>query len=174
MALTLKQRLFIAEYLIDGNASRAAIAAGYSEKTAGSIGHENLQKPEIASEIEKRAIKRAEKLDITADRVLAEIGKLAFLDPRKFFREDGTPKQIEELDDETAMSLAGMEVLEQFEGSGDDRKFVGYVKKYKLADKGQNLERLGRYFKMFTDKVEQSGDEKVRIVLIGADSVARA
>ncbi len=49
--LTAKQRRFVEEYLVDHNATQAAIRAGYSEKTAYSIGHENLKKPEIAAAI---------------------------------------------------------------------------------------------------------------------------
>jgi phage terminase small subunit len=56
--------------------------------------------------------KRAAKLEITSDRVLQEIAKIAFMDPRKFFNSDGSAKQITELDDDTAMELAGMEVVE--------------------------------------------------------------
>jgi phage terminase small subunit len=96
-------------------------------------------------------------LEISADRVLNEIAKLAFMDPRKFFNADGSPKEITELDDDTAASLAGMEVEEVYEGRGQDRKFVGHVKKFKLADKGINLERLGKHLKLFTDKVEHEG-----------------
>ena len=63
MSLTAKQEAFISEYLVDLNATQAAIRAGYSEKTAYSIGHENLSKPEIADSIadaRKEAAKRNE------------------------------------------------------------------------------------------------------------------
>lgn len=155
--LTPKQERFVAEYLIDPNATQSALKAGYSKKTAYSIGQENLKKPEIASAIAVKQQRIANRLEISAERVLQEIAKMAFMDPRKFFRDDGSPKDITELDDDTAMSLAGMDVLEQFEGSGDERKFVGYVKKFKLADKGQNLERLGRNLKLFIDRTEHTG-----------------
>ena len=88
----------------------------------------------------------ANKLDITADRVLQEIAKLAFLDPRKFFEDDGSLKRIQDLDDDTAACIARMEVTELFEGSGEKKHVYGLLKKFKIADKGQNLERLGRLF----------------------------
>jgi phage terminase small subunit len=102
--------------------------------------------------------KRDDKLEITADRVLKEIARLAFMDPLKFFKDDGSLKRIQDLDDDTAVSLAGMEVTELFEGSGDQKHAYGLLKKIKIADKGQNLERLGRHLKLFTDKTEHSGN----------------
>lgn len=73
MALTGKQQLFIDEYLIDLNATQAAIRAGYSEKTAGSMGDENLKKPEIAKAIQEAMNKRAKRTEVNADYVLRTI-----------------------------------------------------------------------------------------------------
>lgn len=67
--LTLRQRRFVAEYLIDGNATQAAIRAGYSEDTAGSTGHENLKKPEIANRLRELEDEHLRALDLTAERV---------------------------------------------------------------------------------------------------------
>ena len=70
--LTLKQELFVYEYLIDLNATQAAIRAGYSRKTAYSIGFENLKKPEIAKAIQVAANERIKRTEIDADWVLHE------------------------------------------------------------------------------------------------------
>lgn len=155
--LTPKQELFIAEYLTDLNATRAAIAAGYSAKTAESQAARLLVNVKVAAAIAEKQGKRLAKLEITADRVLQEIARLAFYDPRKFFNDDGSAKQVNELDDDTAMALAGMDVMELFEGSGDQKHAYGLMKKFKLVDKGQNLERLGKHLKLFTDKAEITG-----------------
>jgi len=72
MALTAKQQRFVDEYMIDLNATQAALRAGYSEKTSYSIGQENLKKPEIAKEIEKRQQKHAEKAEMTVEWVLQQ------------------------------------------------------------------------------------------------------
>lgn len=72
-ALTPKQQRFVAEYLIDLNATQAAIRAGYSERTAKAIGCENLTKPNIAAAIAEGIAKRAGKLEITAEKVLGDI-----------------------------------------------------------------------------------------------------
>ena len=76
--LTPKQRRFIDEYLIDLNATQAAIRAGYSEKTAYSIGLQNLKKLEIQAEIQKRRNRLQSKLEITQERVLQELAAIAF------------------------------------------------------------------------------------------------
>ena len=69
-SLTPRQAAFIREYLIDLNATQAAIRAGYSEKTAGRTAHENLKKPEIAQAIQEAQTERAERLELTQDDVL--------------------------------------------------------------------------------------------------------
>jgi phage terminase small subunit len=71
--LTPKQSMFVKEYLVDLNATQAAIRAGYSAKTAGSVGNENLQKPEIATAIQAAMDKRSQKTEITAEYVLTGI-----------------------------------------------------------------------------------------------------
>lgn len=71
--LTDKQKQFCKEYLVDLNATQAAIRAGYSEKTANRIGHENLTKLDVAKEIQRLMDKRSEKVKITAEDVLNDI-----------------------------------------------------------------------------------------------------
>lgn len=78
--LTEKQVLFVAEYLTDFNATRAAMAVGYSKKTAHSIGWENLRKPEIQTEIKRQTELLASDLGITSQKILLEYLKIAFAD----------------------------------------------------------------------------------------------
>lgn len=77
--MTPKQEMFIKEYLVDLNATQAAIRAGYSTKTAGVIGDENLKKPEIATAIQDAMDKRSAKVGITAEKVLENIERIAML-----------------------------------------------------------------------------------------------
>jgi phage terminase small subunit len=98
--------------------------------------------------------------------VIEELAKLAFLDPRKLFNADGSLVPIHELDDDTAACIAGLEVNEMFEGDGEQKHAYGLCKKIKIADKGQSLERLGRYFKLFTDKAEISGKDGAPMELV--------
>ncbi len=157
--LTPKQARFVDEYLVDLNATAAARRAGYSARTAHSIGEENLRKPEIQEAVQARMKDRQNRTEITADRVLKELARVAFFDPRKLFNPDGSPKPINELDDDTAAALAGMDVLEEFDGSGKDRVFVGYTKKYKVSDKNTALTNAMRHLGLLKDKVEVTGKD---------------
>ena len=77
LKLTEKQKRFCEEYLVDLNATQAALRAGYSERTAYSIGDENLKKPEIQNYLRELMEKRSERTEITADTVIEELKKIA-------------------------------------------------------------------------------------------------
>lgn len=151
--MTPKQSAFVREYLVDLNATQAAIRAGYSARSASTEGERLLRNAEIAAAVQRGMDKRADKVGITAERVLREIEKLAFFDPRKLFDDDGAPIHVSKLDDDTAAAVAGLDVVMQ--GNQD----VGFaqVLKVKLTDKSKNLELLGRHLKLFTDKIEIGG-----------------
>ena len=131
------------------------------------MGEENLKKPEIDRAIKKAMQKREQRTEITQDRVLKEYARIAFFDPRKLFRADGSPKPIEELDADTAAALAALEVREEFAGTGQDRVFIGYIKKYKLANKLGALDSLARHLGLFDTKEEDSEDETIKIEITG-------
>lgn len=158
MALNAKQTRFVDEYLKDLNATQAAIRAGYSKNTARSIGAENLSKPDIQAEISLKMGKRSERTEISADRVLLELSRLAFMDARKAFNKNGSLKPIHELDDDTAAAVAGMDITEF--GSGDEQS--GVVKKIKLSDKKGALELIMRHLGMLTPAVQTDLDSELK------------
>ena len=153
LMLTPKQRLFVAEYLVDLNATQAAIRAGYSAKTAKVIGAENLTKPAIAEAIQAAQQERLKATGITADRVLSEIARLAFGDVRKIFDESGRLLPVPSLPDEVAASVSSVKVTSK-QSPGSDPVDVEYVTEIKFWDKKGSLELLGRHLKLFTDKSE--------------------
>lgn len=155
--LTPKQARFVAEYLVDLNATQAAIRAGYSARTAKSIGQENLTKPDIQAGIAAKQQERAARTGITADRVLQELARIAFFDLRRLYREDGSLKAMHELDDDAAAVLASVEVLEEFEGTGKDRVLIGHTRKAKIPDKVAAIGLAMRHLGMLKDKVEHTG-----------------
>ena len=142
MVLTPKQKRFVAEYLIDLNATAAARRAGYSAKTADRIGPELLGKTCVSEAIQQAIQEREKRTEITQDMVLRETAKLAFFDIRKMFDKNGKPLDISKLDDDTAAALVGLDVQDIADPDGD---YVGYVKKYKMADKIRALELLGKH-----------------------------
>lgn len=160
--LTPKQRRFVLEYLVDLNATQAAIRAGYSRRTAEWIGPQLLTKTHVAAEIEKVMAERAKRTGITADRVLKELARIGFLDIRKAFNIDGSLKPLDELDDDTAAAIVGIEVNEMRE----DGVFVGYAKKIKLADKIAALEKIARHLGMFNDKLTLKGDAENPLAIL--------
>lgn len=152
-----RQARFVTEYLIDLNATKAAVRAGYSEKSAEKIGSRLLGNPGVSAALSEKQGQRLKRRDITAERVLDEIAKIAFLDPRKLFTSDGSLVPIHELDDDTAASVAGLEVNELSEGEGDQKHAFGLQKKVKIADKLRGLEMLGKHLKLFVEKIELDG-----------------
>lgn len=150
-----QQVLFIAEVAAGANLGDAAEAAGY----ARSAGYRLMKMPEIVEELLKRRASKLRRLEVTEERVLQEIAKMAFLDPRQLFYDDGSPKPIHELDEFTAACIAGIDIEEEFEGRGMGRRPVGAVRKIKFIDKLRANELLGRYLKLWTDRVEVSGPE---------------
>lgn len=152
--MTPQQRAFVREYLIDHNAYQAALRAGYSATTAHSESHTWLDHPEIQPLVVKVAKKQADKLELTAEKVLGELAKIAFLNPKSLYNSDGKLKSIHELDDETAACIVNIEEEELFDGYGKDRRSIGRTKKIKLASKIDALDKLGKHLKLFNDTVD--------------------
>lgn len=155
MALRPKQQRFVDEYLVDLNATRAAIRAGYSEKTAEQIGYQLLQKTSIAEAIQQAQKARAAKAGITADRVLEEVRRLALSDVRGLFDERGNLRPIRELSDEQAAAVASLEVVIKNAQAGDGH--TDTVHKIKVWDKPKALEMLMKYLGLFEEQARVSG-----------------
>jgi phage terminase small subunit len=164
VTLNLRQRKFVAAYLISGNATDAAKKAGYSKQTAGAIGAENLKKPQIAVEIEKGRAQLAAKAGVTAERVVGELARIAFSDFRQFatWGPDGVRLAASsELTEEDARCIA--EVSETITKDGGTVKF-------KLHDKKGALDSLAKHLGLFTDKVDITSGGRP---LLGSERDAR-
>lgn len=173
--MTPKQSLFVREYLIDLNATQAAIRAGYSAATAYSIGNENLSKPEIAAAIAAASEKRAEKLEITAERVLAELALIGFANMNDYIRttDDGDAfVDLSALTREQAAAISEITVEDFKDGRGEDARDVRKVK-FKLSDKRAALVDLGRHLQLFTDKVQHEAGDSLKSFLDRIDGRSR-
>jgi len=155
--LTPKQKVFCLEYLLDFNATAAARRAGYSQKSSHNLGAQLMGKPHIQAQIQKEVEKRAKRTEITVDRVLQEIARVAFLDPAKLFDDAGKLFSIHDMDEDVRRAIASLELEELFSGRGEDRGVIGNLSKIRLVDKKGSLELLGKHLKMFTDKLEHTG-----------------
>lgn len=146
--MTKKQKRFVEEYLIDLNATQAAIRAGYSPDTAYSIGNENMKKPEIKAKIDKAMAERSRRTGVNADRVVMELAKIAFVNAGDVIdAETATVKPDAARDDTAAIQSVKVKTF------GED----GLEREIKMADKLKALELLGKHLGMFKDKVELSG-----------------
>lgn len=163
-----KKRLFVEAYLTNGmNATEAAIAAGYAKSGASVQGCRMLRNDKVKAILEERTKKTMGDLSITTIRILQERARLAFFDPRKLFNNNGQPIPIHELDEDTAAGLAGLDIHEEYEGSGESRVFTGYTKKYKLSDKNASLTALEKINGMYILDNEQNRPE-IRVLVIPA------
>jgi phage terminase small subunit len=155
--LNARQAQFVREYLIDFNAKQASIRAGYSAHSAHEIASQLMEKPYIAKAIKEAIDARAQRTEVTQDRVLLELGRIAFFDKRKLYNADGALKKPHEWDDDTAAVLSGLDIEEIFSGNGEERQSVGFSKKAKVFDKVAALSLAMRHLGMLKDKIEHSG-----------------
>ena len=153
--LTDKQRAFVQEYLIDLNATQAAIRAGYSMKNADKIASQLLGKTRISQAIAEALERRAERTEITADMVLKQYKRLAFFDIRKLYDESGNLKPVNEWDDDTAAAVSGIETT-AIQGRDD---IPQVVRKVKLTDRRAALADIGKHLGMFTERPAVAPDD---------------
>lgn len=139
-----KQIRFCKEYLVDFNATQAAIRSGYSKKSAKVTGSRMLTNANVQGFLNTQSKKVNTKLEISAERTRLELARVGYQDARQFYNEDGSLKRIVDLDDDAAACIAGMDV-EEINAYVDDLKIpIGVLKKIKRYDKVKALELLGK------------------------------
>lgn len=156
MALNPKQRRFVEEYLVDLNATQAAIRAGYSAKTAYSIGQENINKPAISAAIQAAQAERSQRTTITADWVLRRLAEEAEADLAEIYEEDGNIKPVHEWPLIWRKGLiAGIEVEE----IKSDGAVIGHIRKVKISERIKRIELIGKHVDImaFRERVEHTG-----------------
>lgn len=152
-----KHKLFVKEYMVDLNSTQAAIRCGYSEKTARQIGSKLLTNVDIMEAIENEYKLRSQRTEITADRTLLEIARLAFNDPRKAFDANGNLLPVKKWPDEVAAAISSIKVVEQKNSDGG----IDTVKEVKFWDKGKQIELAGRHLGLFNDKLNLNNNVNV-------------
>jgi len=163
MNLTEKQKRFCDEYLIDLNATQAAIRAGYSKRTANEQGAQNLAKLSVQEYIREKQKSLANKLQITQEMVLEGYRRLAFYNVRKFYDENNHLLDVSKLDDETAFALTGVDVTEE----KTMNVVTGYTKKIKMSDRKGALDSICRVLGFNApEKHEVSAEQKFMELLM--------
>jgi phage terminase small subunit len=169
--LTPKQTLFVLAYISSGmNATKAYITAGYSAKNAEVCACQLLRNPKVAAAIAERVGAALAKLDLSVDRVMEYVARLAFFDVANLFEDDGSLKRMKDIDERTRTSIAGLEITEIFDNSqGEQKHALGLLKKVKLSDRRAALDMLMRYHSLYRDKIELTG----KLTLAGRIAKAR-
>lgn len=173
--LTGKQKRFVAEYLVDLNATQAAVRAGYSAKTAEVIGYENLRKPQIADAIDQAMAKRAERTEITQDMVLRELMKVAFANGSDFAKVVSRTVPAQTVEDDgsirdTVDCVQSVELIDTDKIDPDKRAAIAGIKQGKFGievssyDKVKALELLGKHLGMFDARTAQQQEQENNLV----------
>lgn len=159
-----KQRRFCHEYVKDLNATQAAIRAGYSAKTAHSSGPRLLEHAGVMQEIAKLSGQHLKKLDLSAEKTLQAIARIAYGDIRGMFNEDGSLKLPKDWDDETAAAVAGMDVVTVSAGKDSAGNYmVERVAKIKRSDQLRALDMLARHHSLYNDTLEVNVTEDLAV-----------
>lgn len=146
--LTPKEKKFVEKYLLHLNASKAAEESGYSKKTCGQIGYQLLQRSSIQRAIQEAMERRAKRTEITADKVLKELARIAFSDISDYVTfEDGAViiRDSSELTEDQTRCIA--EVSDST--YKDERK-----RSFKLHDKVKAIDMALRHLGLYLDKSE--------------------
>ncbi len=149
--MTDKQKVFCDEYLIDLNATQAAIRAGYSEKTANRIGAENLSKLDIQNYIQKRLEEKEDALIAKQDEVLKTLTRImrreeletvvVVCKKHKSHYDDNGKKVIDDIEEPVTVPIPT-----------------------KVSDANKAAEMLGRYYSLFTDRTQVEGVSQIQII----------
>lgn len=160
--LTEKQQRFVDEYLIDLNATQAAIRAGYSVKTANEQGAQNLAKLSIQQAISEAMAERSKRIGVNQDRVVLELAKIAFVKMTDIVDDEGKIK-----DDTTDDDRACIESVKYKQSTSETGSSV--EREVKLSPKLKALELLGKHLGMWNDKLDVNIAQP--IVISGSDEL---
>ena len=167
MKLTPKQQRFCEAYPLDFNATKAAIRAGYSEKTAHSIGFENLRKPEIQEFLQRQADSASARLGIKRDAVLRELARVAFADIRSVVKWGSV--ELRTADGQTEAVVYDIDLIPSEEISGDTAAAVAEVRKtaegvvVKMHSKLAALEALAKHLGLFRPADDEEPPRRIEI-----------
>lgn len=153
MALNPNQARFVEEYLVDLNATQAAIRAGYSERSAHVTGTRLLANAKVREAVDEAKRARAERVEVKQDTVLRELLRIATVDIGQAYDEEGRLRPLKDIPEDVRRAIAGIEVDE----IGGEEGGIGFTRKVKFWDKPKALELIGKHLKLFTDRFEVEG-----------------
>lgn len=152
--LSAQQEMFCLHYVISLNATQAAIAASYSEKSAHVQGSQLLDNLKVTGRIQELMNKRAEKLEISGEKVLTRLDNIGDFDPADAYTELGALKNIHDIPVHLRKCISSIEVMEVEEMVHGSKEKIGEITKLKFWDKIKANELVGRHLKLFNDVKE--------------------
>lgn len=160
LELNEKQQRFVDEYLVDLNATQAAIRAGYSSNRASEIGYQLLHKTTVAAAVARAQAERSRRTGIIADRVLRELARVAFLDPAKVINMD-TAEVLPDVTEDDRAVISGVKVKyiphKDYDDDGEPVIETAIEREVKFADKLKALDMLAKHLGMY-DKDTGTGE----------------
>ena len=168
--LTPKQKIFVDEYLVDLNATRAYKAAYKNikkDETAAVNGNRLLRNAKVKDHIDKRMKDREKRTEVTQDKVLQELAKIGFADIKDYL-EYKTAKTVVQHDESGEPVIDYQQIVNVIDSKEVDTSVIQEVSigkdgtfKFKLYDKQKALVDIGKHLGMFTDKIEVKGNLSV-------------
>lgn len=163
--MTDKQLLFCKEYLVDLNATKAAIRAGYSEHTAKTTAYELMNKDDVSDEIQSLFDLRASKCDISADKVLKEFASIGMSNIKDYMDDDFNIKDLSQIPDDKAKAIKSIKKT-VIEGDGFNKTIIDF----QLHDKVAGLTNLGKHLGIYEkDNGQKSEVPKQTIIINGKE-----
>ena len=174
MILNPKQARFVQEYLIDLNATQAAIRAGYSKKTAEQLGHQLLQKTSVSEAVVKAQARLSDKNGDLVQKIVDELKIIAFSDIANHTRIDPDTgaicaKGFDEMPPGASRALQSIDENRAIKEDADGNKVTVYDKvNFRMWDKLKAIDLLGKHLGMFKERIEHSGsvDSKLTIEIV--------
>jgi phage terminase small subunit len=164
-----RRQAFVRAYITNGhNATQAAIAAGFSSRSARMQGARMMTNDDVRRRIAELRDATAQAAELTITETIRELRAILINDPGLFLTDDGAVKPVSDWTPSMRSAIASLEVEERFEGHGKNREFVGYTKKLKFWDKGAAIDKAMRHLGLF----ERDNDQKqvnlnVQVLLVG-------
>lgn len=156
--LTEKQKRFADEYLIDLNATQAAIRAGYSPRSAGEQASRLLKNAKVRAYIDERMAELSRRTGVNQERILRELARIAFVNaPDLINMADATVREDATVDDMAAIASVRVKIIPTENGQGIEREI-------RLADKIRALDLLGKRFAMWTERQQIDANFGVQII----------
>lgn len=166
--LSKREEAFAKSYAAHENGTKAATEAGYSKRSAHSQSTVLLKRPEVQERIFALRMAASLRTNVTVDRVLLEMARVAFADVRNIFDDDGNLLPPKEWDDETAASIVGLDTTQSVLQIDDRTQVTNHLSKVRRADKMAALDKLARHLQIYNDKITFEGLDQL------AERLARA